>query len=149
MRLAFQSPRLAVWINGAGDVGQVRDGDGAVYQVQDLAGSGATGAVYKVTDPAGRVLAMKVMSKGRYVEAEVRALELLRHPNVVRLERAAIDPKFPQAFLFFEFIEGGQLCDFSADGELVGELWTEVEARRVLLDMAASVAHLHQNDVVH
>eukprot|EP00756_Hemistasia_phaeocysticola_P018501 Hpha_TRINITY_DN15600_c0_g2::TRINITY_DN15600_c0_g2_i1::g.97771::m.97771 len=146
---AYESSTLAVWHDDDGELIAVRDADGTIYRVSELAGAGATGSVYKVTDPAGRVLAMKVMPRGRYAEAEVRALEKLRHQNVMRLEGVARDTVFRQAFLFFEFIDGGELCNMTSEGKLVGSRWTETAARRVLLDLAASVAHLHQNDVVH
>eukprot|EP00756_Hemistasia_phaeocysticola_P040321 Hpha_TRINITY_DN16858_c3_g1::TRINITY_DN16858_c3_g1_i11::g.148466::m.148466 len=145
----FESPSLAVWHDDEGEVAAVRDGEGIVHRVLELAGSGATGSVYKVMDPNKRVLAMKVVPRGRCMQAEAQALELLRHPNVLRLEGTISDRKCRQEFLFFEYIEGGQLCNMTPEGELVGKLWTEREARRVLLDLAAAVAHLHQNDVVH
>eukprot|EP00756_Hemistasia_phaeocysticola_P034653 Hpha_TRINITY_DN16534_c3_g1::TRINITY_DN16534_c3_g1_i4::g.133625::m.133625/K07359/CAMKK2; calcium/calmodulin-dependent protein kinase kinase 2 len=149
LELDFTSDELAVWLDGEGDVAAVRDAAGVVYTVQELAGTGATGAVFKVTDPEDRVFAMKMLRRGKYAKAEIRALKLLRHPNVVRFEGAASDRKYPHAFLFFEYIDGGQLCDMTPEGELCGGLWTEKEVRRVALDLAASVAHLHQNDVVH
>jgi len=145
----YESCRLAVWYDSEGELDAVRDAEGTVYRVQGLAGAGATGSVYKVVDPTGRVLAIKAVHRGRYAEVEMRALERLRHPNVLRLLGAMGDTRFRQTFLLFEFIEGGHLCNMTPEGLLIGEEWTEADARRVLLDLAASVAHLHQNDVVH
>eukprot|EP00756_Hemistasia_phaeocysticola_P042875 Hpha_TRINITY_DN16992_c0_g3::TRINITY_DN16992_c0_g3_i1::g.54105::m.54105/K07359/CAMKK2; calcium/calmodulin-dependent protein kinase kinase 2 len=145
----FESPRLAVWHDDGGEVAAVRNAEGVLHKVTQLAGSGTTGAVYKVTDPDERVRAMKVLTRGRCMEVEAQALQLLSHPNVLRLEGTMSDPKCKKAFLLTEYIEGGQLCNMTPEGELVGKPWPEKEARRVLLDLAAAVAHLHQNDVVH
>eukprot|EP00756_Hemistasia_phaeocysticola_P005360 Hpha_TRINITY_DN13294_c0_g2::TRINITY_DN13294_c0_g2_i1::g.154860::m.154860/K07359/CAMKK2; calcium/calmodulin-dependent protein kinase kinase 2 len=146
---AHCSDSLTVWKDEEGEVAAVKNKEGNMYVVECMLGSGATSVVYRVIDAQGRRFAMKVVPRGRYVQAETKALEMLQHPNVVRLVDTARDERYRRVFLFFELIDGGDLCDLTPEGELVGDRWTEREARRVMLDLAASVAHLHQNDVVH
>eukprot|EP00756_Hemistasia_phaeocysticola_P009741 Hpha_TRINITY_DN14944_c0_g1::TRINITY_DN14944_c0_g1_i1::g.144721::m.144721 len=147
-RLAFEDDSLAVWIDEDDDTVAVRDPAGMVYEVEGLLGRGMTGEVFKVSDMSEQFFAMKVV-KRRDAIAESAALHQLRHPNVVRLVSEARSEEYKQAFLFFEFIEGGQLCDINEMGELIGERFTEDSARAVLLDLVSGVAHLHQNNVVH
>eukprot|EP00756_Hemistasia_phaeocysticola_P018504 Hpha_TRINITY_DN15600_c0_g4::TRINITY_DN15600_c0_g4_i1::g.97777::m.97777 len=149
LELEFESEGLAVWHDDDDELAAVRDANGVIYEVEEVLGCGATSEVFKVADPQGQRLAMKVVPRGRFMEAEASALQRLEHPNVVRFYGAASAPKYKLAFLFFEFIDGGQLCDMTPDGRLIGERWSEAEARRVFVDLASAVAHLHQNGVVH
>eukprot|EP00756_Hemistasia_phaeocysticola_P034639 Hpha_TRINITY_DN16534_c0_g1::TRINITY_DN16534_c0_g1_i1::g.133545::m.133545 len=145
----FDSDTLAVWNDETGELAAVKDAKGTLYEVEERVGEGVTGEVFKVADPDGERFAMKVVPQGRIVKAEVKALERLQHPNVVKFHGAATSPDFPQAFLFFEFIDGGQLCDVTSDGKLIGEQWSERKVRLVAMDLVSAVFHLHQKGVAH
>jgi len=149
LELVFDAEGLAVWNDDEGELAAVRDAEGVFYEVLEPLGRGATAEVFLVADPEGRKRAMKVLSRGRFSQAEASALERLEHPNVVRFYGAATSPKYRRAFLFFEYIDGGQLCDMTPEGRLIGERWEEEEVRQVLMDLVSAVAHLHQNGVVH
>ena len=81
--------------------------------------------------------------------AEVRIMAgILAHPNVARLAGACVDHP-PDLYLAIEFFKLGSLESMLHDRERVSDL-AEVSVRTHLgLDIAAGLAHLHRNKVLH
>ncbi|KAI9230564.1 MAG: kinase-like domain-containing protein [Piptocephalis tieghemiana] len=77
------------------------------------------------------------------VVREAAILQLLHHPNIVRLWDFVAQPR--HFFLFFEYVSGGQLLDYIiAHGRL-----PESVARKFLRQMASAVEYCHEHSVVH
>eukprot|EP00756_Hemistasia_phaeocysticola_P040293 Hpha_TRINITY_DN16856_c0_g5::TRINITY_DN16856_c0_g5_i4::g.152390::m.152390/K07359/CAMKK2; calcium/calmodulin-dependent protein kinase kinase 2 len=146
--LEFNRPELKVW-SRANDIAAITNKTGRTFRVVTPLGSGRTAEVFKVSDPEGREFAMKVVDRGPLSKAEVSSLRRLGHPNIVRFEGEASSEDYPQAFIFFELLTGGTLCEMSEEGRLLGARWKEEDARRAIMDLVGAVAHMHQNNVVH
>ena len=85
------------------------------YKLLEKPGAGAMGAVYKATDAQGNLCAVKVMEatavsnpalRERF-EREAKALELVKHPNVLEIRDFGVDAGLP--FLVMELLEGRTL----------------------------------------
>lgn len=85
------------------------------YKLLEKLGAGAMGAVYKATDAQGKLCAVKVMEatavsnpalRERF-EREAKALELVKHPNVLEIRDFGVDAGLP--FLVMELLEGRTL----------------------------------------
>lgn len=121
------------------------------YELVEMIGRGATGAVYAARDPQlGRRIALKVVRTGRYAEPrvrarlsrEARALAQVAHPNVVAIHDA------------------GELDDgiFIAMELVVGETLREWQTRRprpwretleAYCDAGRGLAAAHAAGIVH
>lgn len=92
------------------------------YEVAELLGAGANGAVYRVDDRySGTEVALKVLSPEQSVEAarrELAAAKAVIHENVARvidIDRLSTEP--PCWLLTQEFVEGSSLDAYGPDGE--------------------------------
>jgi serine/threonine protein kinase len=106
------------------------------YDVVDRLGSGASGVVYKATDAAGRVVALKVLRPEIADQPQVRqrlareaaALQKVEGSRTVRV--IEVDAEGDRPYLAMEFVPGESLEEFiTQNGPMKGaNLWGLVEA---------------------
>lgn len=120
------------------------------YTMGDKIGSGGTSTVNLATNRAGEQFAVKVMKHADLtaqdvasVFTEVKVLESLKHPNIVRLYD--FYEENGHYFIVLEAIRGGELFDRIVKRTT----YSEREARdlvRVLLD---ALKFMHDRHIVH
>jgi serine/threonine protein kinase len=124
------------------------------YRVDSFIASGGMGAVYKVWDLKRNVpLAMKVLhadladdpSVFKRFEREARALQQLKHPNVVPFY--GLFQEMGQSFLLEEFIEGNSLQTILR--ERSGQPLPVDQAIVYMKGLCAALHYAHANRVVH
>jgi eukaryotic-like serine/threonine-protein kinase len=76
-------------------------------------------------------------------EREARAAAALAHPNIVQVFDYGEDEGRP--FMVLEYLPGGTLAERLPEGKAL----KDDETRRVAADIAAGLAHAHENGVVH
>ncbi|WP_446664005.1 serine/threonine-protein kinase [Flexivirga sp. B27] len=118
------------------------------YDVLDLLGHGATGAVWAVRDRDGVRLAAKVFDADvDQLDYELSVLESLRHDHVVRLQDVVVDTSTDPVgtAMVMELAEGGSLADTLGRRMVLtpGELVT------VLCPIARALHDLHGLGLVH
>lgn len=118
------------------------------YDVLDLLGRGATGAVWAVRDSDGVRLAAKIVDADlEQLDYELSVLESLRHDHVVRLQEVVADLSTDPVgtALVMQLAEGGSLADTLARRGVLtpGELVT------VLCPVARALHDLHGMGLVH
>jgi len=115
-------------------------------------GAGAMATVFKARQISlDRLVAIKVLPKRfsenpEYVERfykEGKAAAKLNHPNIVQ----AIDVGEAGGYHYFvmEYVEGRTLYDDLAEGKV----FDEVEALRIILQIARALAHAHERGLIH
>ena len=126
---------------------------GGRYRLERVLGRGGMATVHAGTDLVlERTVAVKVFrltddtaDAPRY-ELEGRILAGLNHPGLVTVFDAGIDAKdeHPVPFLVMEFVAGRTLADVLCDGAL-----EESVTARIGAELAAALAYVHRNGVVH
>jgi serine/threonine protein kinase len=119
------------------------------YRLDEPLGKGAVANVYRAVDVRlDRKVAVKVFHPGQEnvvrarFGAEARALARLSHPGLVGIFDAGVDDDRP--YLVMQLVDGESLRERLLGGPLsTGEVLT-LGAR-----LAAALAHVHTNDVVH
>ncbi|OBA16569.1 uncharacterized protein OGAPODRAFT_48411, partial [Ogataea polymorpha] len=113
-------------------------------------GAGSFGYVRRAVDQqSGREVAIKVMSKKALgervsmVENEVVLLKTLDHPNVVRFIDYYESPS--SFYLVTELATGGELFDRIVEKVV----FTEKDAKAVVLQLVGALNYLHENNIVH
>lgn len=121
------------------------------YDLLDELGRGGMGVVFKARHRRlGRVVALKMISGGRFADpeeilrfrAEARAAAALTHPGIVPLFEAGEAEGTP--YLAMALIEGVSLAEHIRQAPLAAD-----EAAHLLRKIAAAVAYAHQHGVVH
>jgi len=142
-----------------------------IYDLRDILGTGTCGEVRRaIHRQTGKVVAVKVISIGgtgnrnrmvapnlehapdySAIHAEAAILQSLNHPYIVKLYDVFLPTTLTYStaetsvYLVMELLHGGDLFDrIVAKGQ-----YTEVESRRVMRRLLASVHHLHQRGIVH
>lgn len=82
------------------------------------------------------------MDDKRIIKEAAVAL-LMSHPNIVSMQEVIVDEHF--YYLFFEYVDGGQLLDFIISHGLLNEKL----ARRFMRQIISAVDYCHQNSIVH
>jgi len=118
----------------------------ARYEVLDLLGRGASGAVYKVKDHAsGEVVAVKIINDPvggiEGLRREVRMAWRVTHPNVVRV--FDIVEHRGGALLSMQYASGGTLVD------RVGKPHAEGEVRAIATSILDALEAAHEAGVIH
>jgi eukaryotic-like serine/threonine-protein kinase len=122
------------------------------YKVIDHIASGGMGAVYRATDTdSGCEVALKVMagasltrpSDRERFRREAASAAKLNHENIVKLYDSG---EFENLhFLALEFVDGIDLKEYIArKGKL-----SPVKARRLILQAARALAHVHEQGIIH
>jgi eukaryotic-like serine/threonine-protein kinase len=129
---------------------------GGRYRLRALLGRGAVAAVYLADDcRTGTVVALKLMPLAadwspqvrdewrERIAREVTAASRLRHPDIVAMFDAGIDPG--QAWLALEYVGGVDLSRYTQPQRLLPEpLVLRLGAR-----IARALAHAHRRGIVH
>ena len=125
---------------------------GSRYRLTGVLGQGGMSTVYRALDTdSGRERAIKMLSPARKAhdslvrrfEREARALELLRHPNIVQVHDVGAEGA--DLFIVMDLAEGGSLHErIKRHGPLAPQ-----QAVRVVLEVLEGLAHAHEKHVVH
>lgn len=127
------------------DSSELRTGDTCGgYIVQQKLGAGGFGTVYLAEDPQLKVpVAIKLPNK--YWDAtEARTLELLDHPNIVRVKHIGKD-ETRGYFVVMPFVSGGSLADRLRNGERP----SATESACWIAKLARALHHAHERNLVH
>ncbi|KAG5496393.1 hypothetical protein JKF63_02695 [Porcisia hertigi] len=121
------------------------------YEVLDILGEGTYGVVLKARNRAtGKLVAIKRFKQTEQDEhvrktssREVRMLQLLRHPNILRLED--VFRKDGKLYLVFEFIDHTilKLLESTTHG------LSHRELRRYTYQLLRGIEFCHKNNVIH
>lgn len=123
----------------------------ANFQVLEKIGQGGTADIYLVTDDLGRRFALRVLrAEHRYswrrlwrFRKECALLELFNHPNITR---GFGHGRFHGLrYSVREYVEGGNL----KDRILRSDPLLQVNRLRLLIGMAAGLAHIHEHGYMH
>lgn len=118
------------------------------YRVERLIAHGGMASVFAAYDEVlDRAVAVKALRHGESVDRtrfdrEARMLAGLTHPNLVSVYDAG--EQDGEVFMVLELIEGPTLAGRLAGGPLAGD-----EARLVGAELAAALAHVHAQGIVH
>jgi serine/threonine-protein kinase len=123
------------------------------YRVERLLGEGGMGAVYELVHPGiGKRLALKLLhaeyaARPQIVQRffdEARAVNLIRHPNIVDVLDFAHLPD-GRAYITMEYLEGQSLHAFlHGRGAL-----SPAEVREILLPICSALGAAHAAGIVH
>lgn len=116
-------------------------------------GSGGMARVLLAKDPAGHVVALKVLRKSRFktglarFRREFRALSRINHPNVIRVE--AYGDLYGHPYIAMEFIDGPDLHTLirSFRGWDDKKRWRRIE--EILIDLCRALSAIHRRGLVH
>ena len=116
-------------------------------------GSGGMARVLLAKDPAGELIALKVLRKNRFktglvrFRREFRALSRINHPNVIRVE--AYGDLFGHPYIAMEFVDGPDLHSKIREFRTWdwSDRWERVE--EILVDLCRAMAAIHRRGLVH
>ena len=114
-------------------------------------GSGQFGKVYAATRKADNVIgAVKIIDRTqlnvetvRSIRKEVDALQVLSHPNIVKLYGMYEEPR--HFFIVMEMVSGGELFDRICEKVFYGEN----DAKAICTSILSAIKHCHDNGFVH
>jgi len=122
------------------------------YQLGELIGEGAFGAIYRATQPSvGREVAIKVVRPElandpqfvRRFEVEAQTVARLEHPHIVPLYDYWRDPS--GAYLVMRYLAGG-----SAEQRLMRDgPWALTDVARLVEEIGPALAVAHEASVLH
>jgi serine/threonine protein kinase len=153
-RAAPSSPRAAIRTLAIGDVLRGR------YRIQGVLGHGGMGTVFEAVDEyrldlltAGQRLAIKVLHTAvterhellSELQREFQNLQLLSHPNVVRVHE--FDRDGDLAFFTMELLNGSLLSRVLSARNAVA--MPRPYALAIIRDVGAAISHAHSRGVVH
>ncbi|CAM9182119.1 unnamed protein product, partial [Ectocarpus fasciculatus] len=127
----------------------------AEFAVQQELSRNSTGAVLKaVYKRDGRTYALKRKNIGESishtaVQTEVKLLEQLNHPNVVKCFGSFWDDDTRALHIVLEFCDGGDLRGLINRHKGIGIHLDESFIWRTFDQICAGLTHLHQNGIVH
>jgi serine/threonine protein kinase len=148
------SPRAAIRAPAIGDVLRGR------YRIQGILGHGGMGTVFEAIDEyrqdlltAGQRLAIKVLHTAvterqellSELQREFQNLQLLSHPNVVRVHE--FDRDGALAFFTMELLSGSLLSRVLSARN--GAALPRPYALAIIRDVGAAISHAHSRGVVH
>lgn len=125
------------------------------YRVEMLLGKGGMGEVYLVEDSeTKRKLAVKILdsekagSDSEFIERFEREADLsinARHPNIVEVYDAGIDPETGLCYITMEYMPGGSLKDLIASDGLISLPGVVT----IAADIARALAFVESKSMVH
>ncbi|MEZ4363031.1 MAG: protein kinase [Kofleriaceae bacterium] len=142
-------PRRAMTDDGESLVGKKL----GAYRIECLLGTGGMGEVYRALhEVLGRSVAIKTLkpaiaADAKSVErffAEARAVNLIRHENIVEVTDLVNEPGGPR-YLVMELLDGQTLGELLRD---VGPL-APARAVRIAGQIASAIAAAHDKDIIH
>lgn len=126
------------------------------YELKNELGIGSTSKCFrcvKRNDPKNTEYACKIIDKGliesnysgmmEQYAAEIKVLEMLSHPNIVKLEDYF--ETHERIYIVLELMTGGELFDYVVDK---GTL-SEEEASILIRKITSAVAHMHSLNIIH
>ncbi len=116
-------------------------------------GSGGMARVLLAKDPAGNLVALKVLRKSRFktgltrFRREFRALARIHHPNVIRVETYGDLHGHP--FIAMEYVDGPDLHSLirSFRSWEAEKRWRRIE--EILIDLCRALSAIHRRGLVH
>ncbi len=124
------------------------------YKIEKLLGRGGMGEVYLASAPGGALHAVKVLypdvsgsgsdELNRFVR-EAEFMMTVRHPNIVEVYDAGIDPDTGLCFLTMEFMPGGTLRQLLDSGVKMSFSGVSM----IAADIARALALVEANGMVH
>ena len=119
------------------------------FEVLDLLGEGSSAIVHRArrTDRAGQIVALKTSrcgdrSAAAALRSEAKALQILDHPNVIRL--VAVVDDGDTVSLALPIAAGGSLAT-----RLTTRTWNADEVLTAARELAGALAECHRRNVVH
>ena len=123
------------------------------YSDNDIIGRGGMGCVYKGRDPAGNLVAIKMMSNQvtcypeyrALFQSEVNALRKMNHPSVVRIVGKPFQDSAGNLFLPMEFVQGKTIEQYiRQNGPMSGN-----KAIEVMEKVLEAMQYVHNHDCIH
>ena len=116
-------------------------------------GSGGMARVLLAKDPAGALVALKVLRKSRFktglvrFRREFRALSRINHPNVIRVE--AYGDLHGHPYIAMEFVDGPDLHSLIRSFRTwePDKRWRRVE--QIVIDLCRALSAIHRRGLVH
>lgn len=127
------------------------------YDIVEQLGQGASGVVYKASDPTiGRMVAIKVLSLDisgeegvpgarEMFKRETRAAGRLSHPGIVAIHDALEDPQSKSSCIVMEFVSGRTLETVLLSGTRL----TLQQSLEITRQVAEALDYAHRNQVIH
>lgn len=122
------------------------------YEIIRLLGRGASGEVYLAKEAlSGKLYAVKAMRPEALRDAEERFLReaeaamSMRHPNLVEVYDAGLDPVTGLYYLIMEYMPAASLREELEKGERIGF----ERVARIAADVAAALAVIESHSLVH
>jgi HAMP domain-containing protein/tRNA A-37 threonylcarbamoyl transferase component Bud32 len=122
------------------------------YQVECLAGEGATAMVYRARDPEiGRTVAIKVLKQEAFVDQdylnrfqrEAQSAGAISHPNIVTIYDVGKVADVP--YITMEFLDEQSLKELLASGTRL----PFKSVVRIAIQLASALDYAHQRGVIH
>jgi serine/threonine protein kinase len=121
----------------------------SLYEVQQVIGEGASGVVcLGVERASGEEVAIKIIPRTRLqlnpkLEREIRLLESLDHPNIIKLRHAYATPD--NLYIVMELAIGLELFDMICQQRC----YSEVHAVAIVRTLLGAINYMHQMGVCH
>jgi serine/threonine protein kinase len=122
------------------------------FTIHNLLGKGAFGKVYRVTkqdhpevEKAAKVLEKKFFKKNqkRFMIAEIQALQLLNHPNIIKVEE--VHETSEEVVVVMEIMRQGLLSDFLSTKKVLSLQLIKA----ILYQILAAVDYMGEMKVIH
>ena len=124
------------------------------YVVQREIGRGAFGGVYLCQDnlsESGSFVAMKIVKRKLIPRGsdEMKAMQRLRHPNIVSLLEVIDDPSDNQLVYIQEFVDNGSVMELNEEGVCLDGPFRPHSVWQYTRDLICGVYYLHSKGVIH
>ena len=123
------------------------------YSDNDIIGRGGMGCVYKGRDPAGNLVAIKMMSNQvtcypeyrALFQSEVNALRKMNHPSVVRIVGKPFQDSAGNLFLPMEYVQGKTIEQYiRQNGPMSSN--KAIEVMKMVLE---AMQYVHEHGCIH
>ncbi|XP_070855121.1 serine/threonine-protein kinase GE16371 isoform X2 [Drosophila suzukii] len=120
------------------------------YTLGQIIGDGNFAIVLKIMHrQTGNLYALKIIDKNKckgkehYIDAEVRVMKKLDHPNIISLIMNV--DKHSNMYLVLEYVSGGDLFDAITQATR----FSESQSRIMIRHLASAMSYLHSMGIVH
>ncbi|KAF7727789.1 hypothetical protein EC973_007020 [Apophysomyces ossiformis] len=126
------------------------------YEFLEQIGNGSFGSVHRAKHKAThRIVAVKIMKRKFNSSSECTNLReyktlkhLTSHPNIVKFYDTFLGPT-KELYFIMEFMDGGNLYQLMKERREIKQTFTHHEARHMLRQILAALAHIHQQGIFH